>query len=253
MSAIPTTAAVDATAAEIPATPPPSKPAVAEPAPAPAAPVKKPFDFQDLRSAIDEPPAAPVFDAAAPAPAAAAKKRHLHLSSSFQPTANPAFAAALKAKQRRLMETFSDMMYYRIVDTIDSKPRKITEIGSCLLPTAENRARDISRCYWAADGDIRTEGTPMIQLLQGVRDHKTGDVHPEWLWGGQTAIANMNDVFNKQGWVIFGLFCRSKFFRGSEFVVNLMDVRGAPKAEMDKIVAAVRDPLRHEAFLKSLF
>jgi hypothetical protein len=247
MSAIPTIAAAAEIPDAVPATPTPT-PTPAETA-APAAPKKK-FEIQDLLSElkIDEPPAAPVFD-----DAAAASKKKTFSSGSFEPTANPAVAAALKGKQRHLMVTFSDMMYDRIVAAIESRPRKITEIGSCLLPTAENRARDISRCYWAANGDIRTEGTPMIQLLQGVRDHKTGHVHPEWLWGGQTAISNMNDIFNKEGWVIFGLFCRSKFVRGSEFIVNLIDVRGVSPAEKAQIVAAARDPIRNEKFLKSLF
>jgi hypothetical protein len=38
-----------------------------------------------------------------------------------------------------------------------------------------------------------------VQLLQGVRDHVTGEVHPEWLWGGKTVIGHLNDSLAGSG------------------------------------------------------
>ena len=138
----------------------------------------------------------------------------------FQPTADPRVAAALKAKQRHLMESFCDMLYYRIQDTIlSTKGSVLNIIGTFTLPTTENRARDVHRCYWAGKGDVRTEGTPIVQLLQGVRDHKTGKVHPEWLWGGQTAIDNMNEWFSKDDWLVHNHFNAER----KEFQVYLVD------------------------------
>ncbi len=148
------------------------------------------------------------------------------LSAGFKPTEDPRRAAALKAKQRYLMESFSDILYYRILDTIASVPNlEFSPIGIYLLPTPENRARDIHSCYWAGNGDIRTEGTPIVQLLQGVRDHKTGKVHPEWLWGGQTAIDNMNEFFGKQGWMIDSQFN----VHTKEIIVNLVNENSVDK------------------------
>jgi hypothetical protein len=126
-------------------------------------------------------------------------------SASFKPTEDPRRAAALKAKQRHLMESFCDMLHQRIRAKISSdsvSPFDFAAIGTFYLPTRENRSRDIHSCYWAGSGDILTEGTPIVQLLQGVRDHKTGKVHPEWLWGGQTAVANMKAIFDKEGWKV---------------------------------------------------
>jgi hypothetical protein len=160
----------------------------------------------------------PVVQQVAPVAATAAEPS-APPSAGFKPTEDPRRAAALKAKQRHLMESFCDMIYYRILDTIDTVPNlEFAPIGIFHLPTPENRARDIHSCYWADKGDIRTEGTPIVQLLQGVRDHKTGKVHPEWLWGGQTAVANMNEFFGKQGWLI------DCHFNGytKEIVVNLV-------------------------------
>lgn len=177
-------------------------------------------DLSDWGAALLPPAAQPQVETEAatePAPPAAVVAPAP--SGGFKPTEDPRRAAALKAKQRYLMESFSDMIYYRILDTIDSVPNlEFAPIGTFYLPTRHNRERDIHSCYWAGSGDIHTEATPIVQLLQGVRDHKTGKVHPEWLWGGQTAVANMNEFFGKQGWMI------ECHFNGytKEIVVNLV-------------------------------
>jgi hypothetical protein len=126
-------------------------------------------------------------------------------TTSFQPTEDPRRATALKAKQRYLMESFCDMLHQRIrakISSASESPFDFAAIGTFCLPTPENRERDIHSCYWAGNRDIHKHGTPIVQLLEGVRDHKTGKVHPEWLWGGQTAVANMKALFRKEGWLI---------------------------------------------------
>jgi hypothetical protein len=118
-------------------------------------------------------------------------------TTSFQQTEDPRRAAALKAKNPYPMVSFCNMLEQRIRAKISSdseSPFDFAAIATFYLPTRENRERDIHSCDWY--------GTPIVQLLEGVRDHKTGKVHPEWLWGGQTAVANMKALFRKEGWLI---------------------------------------------------
>jgi hypothetical protein len=130
---------------------------------------------------------------------------HEPATTSFQQTEDPRRASALKAKTPYPMVSFCNMLEQRIRAKISSdseSPFDFAAIATFYLPTRENRARDIHSCYWAGNRDIHTQGTPIVQLLQGIRDHKTGKVHPEWLWGGQTAVANMKAIFGKEGWKV---------------------------------------------------
>lgn len=119
-------------------------------------------------------------------------------------------AAAIDNNKRVPMETFCDMLYARIcAEMFMAKFNTVAHIGTFLLPTAENCQRDFNRCYW--------RGTPIFQLLKGVRD-SSGEFHPERLWGGQTAIDNMNEVVSEDGWIIYNHYSKSR----KEFQVYLI-------------------------------
>jgi hypothetical protein len=119
----------------------------------------------------------------------------------FKPTEDPARAAELKKKQERLMIALRDHLLARMRQ---ERPQSYALVGQYYLPGTVGRRPE--ECYWAAGGDVRRDGTPFVQLLQGVRDHVTGEVHPEWLWGGKTVIGHLNDSLAGSGFTAVALY-----------------------------------------------
>jgi hypothetical protein len=84
------------------------------------------------------------------------------------------------------MLSFRDHLLSRIPEQM----HHIALLGKYFLPGTLKATPE--QCYWAAGGDPSRDGTPVVQLLQGVRDSVTGEVHPEWLWQGKTVIDQVN-------------------------------------------------------------
>ena len=107
-------------------------------------------------------------------------------------------------KARITMTSFCDELYkVAKAGRLDAQANDLAylQVGSFTLPTKQNREENPARCYWAPpDCDIRKDGTPCVMLLQGPRNPETGTLHPEKLWGGKTAVQNIDEVLKPSGW-----------------------------------------------------
>jgi hypothetical protein len=101
-----------------------------------------------------------------------------------------------QTRKQELMNSFVDALFNDAKISwkeMDQNKWAYNRIAAFSLPGS---GAQTTMTYWTDPSDPQ-QGVPIVLLLQGERDRETGELHPERLPGGKTAIQLLDDRLNE--------------------------------------------------------